>query len=536
MTTQSTPMIMHDKPLMVYKELAVMLGINQALILQQLRYLMDSQEEVENEYVFIDGRWWVYHSYAQWKTKHFPWLSDGTIKNAFLKMEQDGYVLTMQSVKHKSDRRKWYTIDFEAWSAFQSKHTHEIKIVPSTSDKNCPIIGQKLDDGYKETTIQEKKKTPGVAGEGDSSDSQYVKCVTCKHLNPNGAVCKLTMYLDANCDKHELPESQCDKCGGDLDYYFPGSMDEVANPTDKQSSSVRNYCNGCMSFVGESARAQADGNMCPDCHELYIEVRSVDGAKHLTCLCDDSTMQKNDNAPLDGRKVGRKPHIDPAITAAIPPQNIKRTPRMVLPSEEEINALGESTANIKAKTVEVAQIVSPPAPETAQEKRDKEIDAIEADMKRVGNPQETFGAICGVLGWDTDTVPKKKKSRVGKAARELMEVNASIWKLERMQRWAKSKYGDKWNFGFNLGSPEKVVEFWATYCGETKSENVILTPADPNIPLHFVEPSPLPPEERVSPEEIAKTMAAMVQLTRRKSTSYDPLTDTTAEEREAQNE
>lgn len=483
MTTQSTPMIMHDKPLMVYKELAVMLGINQALILQQLRYLMDSQEEVENEYVFIDGRWWVYHSYAQWKTKHFPWLSDSTIKNAFLKMEQDGYVLTMQSVKHKSDRRKWYTIDFESWAGFYAKHTHETKIVPSTSDKNCPIIGQKLDDGYKETTIQEKKKTPGVAGEGDSSDSQYVKCVTCKHLNPNGAVCKLTMYLDANCDKHELPESQCEKC-----------------------------------------------------NELYIEVRSVDGAKHLTCLCDDSTMQKNDNAPLDGRKVGRKPRIDPAITAAIPPQNIKRTPRMVLPSEEEINALGESTANIKAKTVEVTQIVSPPAPETAQEKRDKEIDAIEADMKRVGNPQETFGAICGVLGWDTDTVPKKKKSRVGKAARELMEVNASIWKLERMQRWAKSKYGDKWNFGFNLGSPEKVVEFWATYCGETKSENVILTPADPNIPLHFVEPSPLPPEDRVSPEEIAKTMAAMVQLTRRKSTSYDPLTGTTAEEREAQNE
>lgn len=318
---------------------------------------------------------------------------------------------------------------------------------------------------------------------------------------------------------------------------------------------------------------EGDSSQCEKCHELYIEVRSVDGAKHLTCLCDDSTMQKNDNAPLatendlsptmreiiedmkdvaartgkpfrtfpnhtipDGRKVGNKPDIDPKITAAIPPQNIKRTPRMVLPSEEEINALGESTANIKAKTVEVAQIVSPPAPETAQEKRDKEIDAIEADMKRVGNPQETFGAICGVLGWDTDTVPKKKKSRVGKAARELMEVNASIWKLERMQRWAKSKYGDKWNFGFNLGSPEKVVEFWATYCGETKDQNIILTPADPTIPLHFVEPSPLPPEDRVSPEEIAKTMAAMVQLTRRKSTSYDPLTDTTAEEREAQNE
>jgi hypothetical protein len=212
-----------------------------------------------------------------------------------------------------------------------------------------------------------------------------------------------------------------------------------------------------------------------------------------------------------------------------------------LVTKMEVNPVGETTAtkpaNLKAEAVATTKVVPSPAPETAQEKRDKEIEQIANEMRRVGSQSETFGAICNVLGWDVATVPTKKKTRIGKAAKELIEISASIWKIDRMQRWAKSKYGDKWNFPFNLGSPEKVVDLWATYCGETESENSILVPEDPNVPLFYDDSEKVIAEEdRVSPEKIAEALEEIRQMARRKSIGYDPLTDTTSKERAANNE
>lgn len=149
--------LMDEPPLLVYPSLAAALGIHTAIVLQQLHFLLNSQSISKNEYVFIDGRWWVYNTYQEWQEGYFSWLSTSTLKNIFLSLERDGLVLTKQSVKNKSDRRKWYTIDYEAWEKFCL--TIGQKVSDEPSDKNSPMVGQKVSDGYSEITSKNTETT-----------------------------------------------------------------------------------------------------------------------------------------------------------------------------------------------------------------------------------------------------------------------------------------------------------------------------------------------------------------------------------------
>jgi hypothetical protein len=98
-------------------ELAAALGLNEAILIQQLCYWLERTPHV------IDGRYWVYNSYEEWQ-RQFPWWSAPTIKRLFLKLEQEGLVRSGQFSALRIDRTKWYTVDFErlaeriaAWAA-----------------------------------------------------------------------------------------------------------------------------------------------------------------------------------------------------------------------------------------------------------------------------------------------------------------------------------------------------------------------------------------------------------------------------------
>jgi hypothetical protein len=114
----------HDKllldtpPLTVQKELAVALdSLDKALVLQQLHYYLRRAKKANNEYVFREGRWWVYNSYPQWKEDHFPFWSEAKIGRIFRDLEADGLVISKQLSAYQYDRRKWYTINYDALDA-----------------------------------------------------------------------------------------------------------------------------------------------------------------------------------------------------------------------------------------------------------------------------------------------------------------------------------------------------------------------------------------------------------------------------------
>lgn len=149
--------LMQESPINVYPTLAIEFGINEAILLQQLHFLLSITKKAQNKYNYVNDEWWVYNSYSEWKD-YFPWLSESTIKRLFIKLEKAGVVKSMQSVKNPSDRRKWYTIKYDTLRAKMSP-----PIVSNRDDEpsyqNDTMVVSNRDDGYSETTSETSRQS-----------------------------------------------------------------------------------------------------------------------------------------------------------------------------------------------------------------------------------------------------------------------------------------------------------------------------------------------------------------------------------------
>lgn len=99
-------LLLDEYPLIVLPSLAVALGLNEAIVLQQVHYLLQISKHV------IEGRKWVYNSYPNW-CLIFPFMSERTIKRTIYALEEQGILLSDCFNKLKLDKTKWYSIDYD---------------------------------------------------------------------------------------------------------------------------------------------------------------------------------------------------------------------------------------------------------------------------------------------------------------------------------------------------------------------------------------------------------------------------------------
>lgn len=101
-----------SKTLIVNTDLALVLGdLNEAIILNQLNYWLEINKKADKN--FIDGKYWVYNSYAEWRENDFPYWSEKTIQRTFTRLENKRIVISANYNKMCIDKTKWYSIDFE---------------------------------------------------------------------------------------------------------------------------------------------------------------------------------------------------------------------------------------------------------------------------------------------------------------------------------------------------------------------------------------------------------------------------------------
>lgn len=150
--------LIEEPPILVYPTLAKLLGVNKAIMLQQLHFLLGITEKAKSKYNFVDERWWVYNTYEQWRNDHFPWLSEITIRTLFNQLEEAGIVVSQQSVKNPSDRTKWYSINYVFWDEFISS-LMRLKSSDGSCDENHHMDRLKSSDGYTETTTESTETT-----------------------------------------------------------------------------------------------------------------------------------------------------------------------------------------------------------------------------------------------------------------------------------------------------------------------------------------------------------------------------------------
>lgn len=107
--------LLDEPPSFFHRSLAEKIGLDRAVVFQQLHFLLVMQENARNSYTYVDGRYWVYNTYPKWVESYFTWMSERTCERIFAELEKLGIVISMQSVKSSMNREKWYSIDYEKW-------------------------------------------------------------------------------------------------------------------------------------------------------------------------------------------------------------------------------------------------------------------------------------------------------------------------------------------------------------------------------------------------------------------------------------
>lgn len=147
----SSLLLLKTRPQIVIPELAVRLGLNEALLLQQVQYwLSETSSGVDHE-----GHRWIYNTIEEWR-EQFPYFSESTIKRAFNNLKKLGVLNIEQINKRTHDRTNYYSINYE-----HALLSDEVKLNQSNSSAERVRTGQNdLIDKRKMKRSNNTKMTP----------------------------------------------------------------------------------------------------------------------------------------------------------------------------------------------------------------------------------------------------------------------------------------------------------------------------------------------------------------------------------------
>lgn len=134
-------LLISEPPLQVLPTLAVKIGLNGALFLQQLHYWILRSDNVRENTV------WVYKSLDEWIEDDFPFMSKSTLKRTISDLKKADLIITKTFNKMKIDKTNWYTINYK-----------KIESMSLPRGQNEPSIGSKwtYEEGQNEPTNNQR--------------------------------------------------------------------------------------------------------------------------------------------------------------------------------------------------------------------------------------------------------------------------------------------------------------------------------------------------------------------------------------------
>ena len=176
-----------ERPLVINTQLAMKIGLNEAIVLQQLHYwLRDTNSGME-----CDGVRWIYNTTEQW-LEQFPFWSESTLKRAFASLKTLGLLRCEKLNKSKRDMTNFYTINYGselldggklsesiglkcAAPSGQNDTMEEVNVKRSTGSKRTAVIRSNWHDDLTENTTESTTEITGkdscpVALQPDQTD------------------------------------------------------------------------------------------------------------------------------------------------------------------------------------------------------------------------------------------------------------------------------------------------------------------------------------------------------------------------------
>lgn len=146
-------LLFDEYPIVISRELAKLIGLNEAIVLQQVHYWLEINRKANKN--FHDGSFWTYNSIKNWQKDNFNFWSYDTVKRTFSRLEKSGLLIFDNYNRDPRDKTKWYTIN-----------NHEVEKLKNAIGAKC-TNGKKVDKSNKNTKKQnapmhECKLTPSL--------------------------------------------------------------------------------------------------------------------------------------------------------------------------------------------------------------------------------------------------------------------------------------------------------------------------------------------------------------------------------------
>jgi hypothetical protein len=113
--------LLDERPLVLLPGLAQAIGVDGAIVLQQLHYYLANPKCGRAH----DGQQWIFNTYEQWQAHDFPFWPVFRVGQIFRHLERRGLLISCQP-ETRSDgacnRRKYYTINYEQLNAVVPSH------------------------------------------------------------------------------------------------------------------------------------------------------------------------------------------------------------------------------------------------------------------------------------------------------------------------------------------------------------------------------------------------------------------------------
>jgi hypothetical protein len=186
-----TLLIFDKHPLVIDKKLAKIIGLNQAMILQQVHYWLELNKK--NKINFHEGKHWTYNTINEWQ-EEFPFWSKETIKRAFNKLRDLGIIQVGNFNVYKMDRTLWYTIDYEKLNECIRSNSldGDVENEPMEKDLMSPAIPEtssettteiynlsvnQVKEGKDIQETREKKQTDRLNDKNNKLKDEYEKII-----------------------------------------------------------------------------------------------------------------------------------------------------------------------------------------------------------------------------------------------------------------------------------------------------------------------------------------------------------------------
>lgn len=109
-----------DEILLVNRKLAALIGLNEAIVLQQIHYWIKKKSGgVEH-----GGARWVFNTLDRWH-EQFPFWSQDTVKRALAALKAKGLIKVEKLAEIGRDRTNYYTIDYTQIALLEAGNLHQ---------------------------------------------------------------------------------------------------------------------------------------------------------------------------------------------------------------------------------------------------------------------------------------------------------------------------------------------------------------------------------------------------------------------------